>query len=433
MRGLPDWRAARLLALLVAVAGLVTGASCSCGNDGDDGGAAAVEDAADDDSAVDDDESATDDDDASDDDADDDDADDDAAGDDDTETFPPEEQTPFLERGFILPPDSLECTPEDTGVPQPNCNHHGSTVAELPDGTMAAVWYHGVAEKSPDSRIVWSTLAPGETGWTWPEVLFDDPGLSEGNPALWVSESGELLVFFVTITGNGWDQSAIRLIRSDDLDATWGAPVGLREEYCWMARHRPLRLENGELLLPLYSECLAYPTFMRSTDDFATWTEESHLSIPFLLQHLGQIQPSLINLPGGRIAAITRDGFPTHRVKRMVSDDFGQTWTPSRITELPNAGTSVDWVRLLDGHEVVVYNDSPTDRFPLSVALSHDGGETFVAKRDLIDTDDECDGDCQYHYPSIAQSTHDGTIWITYTHDRRTIGWVRFNEAWLLE
>ena len=57
--------------------------------------------------------------------------------------FPPEEQEPFFEKGLILPPNSLECIPESTGVPQTNCNHHGSTVAVFPDGTVGVVWFHG--------------------------------------------------------------------------------------------------------------------------------------------------------------------------------------------------------------------------------------------------------------------------------------------------
>ena len=404
----------RLLLVLLAIALAAVGFSCMSACTGDD----------DDDDA---DDAPEDDDDADDDDSSDDDDDDD----DDDETFPPEEQEPLFARGLILAPGSLECVPEDTGVPQTNCNHHGSTVAELPDGTVAAVWYHGVAEKSPDARIVWSRLAPGASEWTWPEVLYDDPGRSEGNPALWVAEDDTLFVFFVTIFGDSWNEAHVRLTRSTDGGDTWAAPVTLRSENCWMTRNRPLRLDSGELLLPLYNECLAIPTFMRSVDDFATWSENPPSDLSYLLAHTGQIQPALIGLDGGRIAAITRDGLPTQRVKRMTSDDGGYTWTQSLALDLPNSGTAVDQVRLLDGHVVVVFNDDPAERFPLTAALSRDGGETFVCQRDL---DDECDGDsCSFAYPSVMQSRVDGTIWVTYSHEREAIAWVHFNEAWLLD
>ncbi|RJO74510.1 MAG: hypothetical protein C4523_00565 [Myxococcales bacterium] len=347
-------------------------------------------------------------------------------------TFPPESQTPLFERGLILPPDSLPCTPVSTGAPQNECNHHGSVVAELPDGAVAALWYHGEFEKSLDSRLVWSRLAPGASEWTWPELVYDDPDLSEGNATLWVHEDETLFVFFVTIFGGGWDEARVRLLRSHDGGETWEGPVMLREDYCWNIRHRPLRLVNGELLLPLYNECLALPVFMRSADDFETWTEEGHGSGQYLLDHGGQIQPALIHLTDGGVAAITRDGTSFRRIRRMTSHDQGATWTPSELTGLPNSGTSVDWVRLLDGRVVVVFNNDPDQRFPLSVALSRDEGRTFIALRDL-NADCEFEGGCSWAYPSIMQSRKDGTIWVTYTHDRKTIGWVHFNEAWLAQ
>jgi predicted neuraminidase len=268
-------------------------------------------------------------------------------------------------------------------------------------------------------------------------VVFDDPGLSEGNATLWVHEDGTLYVFFVTITGEGWDEAIVRLLRSSDGGTSWSAPVTLREEYCWNVRHRPVRLADGQLLLPLYQECLALPVFMRSSDDFDTWQQDPELS---LFDHVGQIQPALIRVDGpgapagpadSTLFAITRDGTLTQRIHRTRSDDHGLTWTPSEPVGLPNSGTSVDWVRLANGHVVVVFNNDPDERFPLTVALSYDEGERFVAVRDL---NAECDVDpCSYSYPSIMQSAEDGTLWVTYTHERETIGWVHFNEAWLVQ
>ncbi len=347
--------------------------------------------------------------------------------------FPPEDQTPFMEKGLILPPKSLPCTPVSTGVPQNECNHHGSHLTELPDGTIAAAWFHGEAEKSVDSRLVWSKLAPGAAEWTAPEVLYDDPGRAEGNVALWVAGDGALLAFFVTIfEGDAWDNSKIRLLRSPDY-VTWGEPTTVREEYCWMVRYPPLRLRGGDLLLPLYDECLAVPVFMYSSDDFATW-EEQVLDNPggYYFEHPSQIQPSLIPRENGDVAAIMRDGTAQARIQRMVSHDQGRTWDKSEATDLPNSGTSIQWTMLLDGHVVVVFNNSPDSRFPLSAALSVDEGQTFVALRTL---NDECEtaGACAYAYPSVTQSAIDGTIWVSYTHNRETIGWVHFNEAWLAQ
>jgi len=347
--------------------------------------------------------------------------------------FPPKEQEPFFEKGLILPPNSLECIPESTGVPQTDCNHHGSTVEVLPDGTVAVVWFHGEAEKSHDSWNVWSQLKPGAESWTEPVVIFDEPGKAEGNAALWVESDGTLAVVFVTIFGRDWwDDSRIRMIESCDRGETWSDPIMLREEYCWMVRHRPIRLKSGRMVLPLYDECWALPVFMYSDDEFETLREQEFEDQgQYMIDHVTQIQPALIERGDGSLAAITRDGGSNHRIHLMTSADQGDTWTVSQPTQLPNSGTSVDWVRLLDGHVVTVFNNSPDVRFPLAAALSTDEGETYTAVRHL---NDDCpEGGCSYHYPSITQSRKDGSIWVSYTHQRETIGWIHFNEAWLMQ
>ena len=87
--------------------------------------------------------------------------------------------------------------------------------------------------------------------------------------------------------------------------------------------------------------------------------------------------------------------------------------------------------KLTSGRVVVIFNNSTSDRFPLNAAISEDEGRTWRAVGTL---NDECDrGSCGYSYTSLAQDPTDRSIWVTYTHNRETIGWVHFNEAWLLQ
>jgi predicted neuraminidase len=345
--------------------------------------------------------------------------------------FLPGQQTALFEKGLVLPYDSLPCTPLG-GAPQNDCNHHGSSIAQLADGTIAIAWFHGEAEKSVDSRIVWAKRAPGASTFAAPEVLFDDPTRSEGNAVLWVHESQKPWLFFVNIEGNGWGQARMRLIQSmDEAGTAWTAPKTLSDADCWMLRYPPVRLSSGELFLPGYYECLGTPVFVRSKDDFATWTlQESWKDGTWLLDHPGQIQPSVIVTGGARLAAVLRDGSMRKRVMRMTSEDDGKHWTAGLPTGLPNPGVAVAQVRLKDGHVVVVFNNSVTTRAPLTAALSLDDGAHFVAVRDLV-VDDCADDECSY--PHVIQSPTDGTIWVSYTHRRKTIGWVHFNEKWLQE
>ena len=334
---------------------------------------------------------------------------------------------PLFAKGLIAPPNSVACTPAGSTVPQLNCTHDSSSVAVLPDGTLAAAWYHGVGDKSVDSHLLWSRLAPGSPTWSTPAMLYDDPQRAQGSPALWVAEDAALVAFYVTLYGSDWPDSRPFMIRSTDGGASWSTPVQLHDR-CWMVGHRPLRLHSGDLLLPLYDSCLDVPVFMRSHDGGSTWQTGQDVS---LVDHFQQVQPALIQRADDLVVALTRDSDSAGRIAEMHSPDDGVSWSPSRPTELPTAATAIDQLRLPSGHVVVVFTNSPDARFPLTAALSLDEGRTFAALRDLLADCPEGTGKCSYASPSIAYNPKDGTLWVTYTHNQQTIGWVHFSEAWL--
>jgi predicted neuraminidase len=81
-------------------------------------------------------------------------------------------------------------------------------------------------------------------------------------------------------------------------------------------------------------------------------------------------------------------------------------------------------VRLATGTIALAFNNSFTDRTPLSLALSTDSARTFPVVRDVVD------GTGEYSYPAII-ATRDARIQLTYTHERRVIRHVTTNEAWV--
>lgn len=338
---------------------------------------------------------------------------------------------PLLEHGLIVDLDAIPCLDWDTQTPEADCNHHGSSVIVQPDGTVLATWYHGKGEKSKDSRLLWAKKPKGGPWQPW-AVLFDDPGRAEGNPTIWRSErTGELVVFFVTLHGDSWDDGILRAIRSADDGATWSAPVTLREELAWMTRNKPIRLASGELLLPTYDEALYCPSFLISADDFvADWIE-----IPFegveLVKHPHQIQPTVIQRADGTIFAMLRNTNPVvpQVAWEMTSVDDARSWTKATASVIPNSSASLEMIQARRGVVALTFNNSVTGRCPLAVALSDDEGRTWSAVANVLD-------DClasggSYGYPSIAEDPTDGSFWVTYTHDRRTIGWVHVTEAWI--
>lgn len=345
---------------------------------------------------------------------------------------PPPPPPPFLEKGLIVPEDSIPCTDLATGETRSQCNHHGSMVSVRRDGTVFAVWYHGIAEKSKDSAVLWSRRAPGGA-WTAPAVLFDEPGRAEGNPVLWIDDEEEdaLVLFFVTILGESWNDAEVRLIRSGDGGASWGDVVVLREEWGWMTRNHPLRLSTGELLLPCYDERIFVPTYLVSSDGFRAHWEELTLTPDVLIQSFNRLQPSVIERRDGTLFTLLRNAVPNPptRAWQMTSPDFGRTWSAPERSAIPNDGVSMEQTKLRDGRVVAVFNNTTQGRFPLSAALSDDEGRTWSAVADL---NAECpSGGCSYGYASVAEDPTDGSLWVTYTHDRRTIGWVHVSPAWI--
>jgi predicted neuraminidase len=158
------------------------------------------------------------------------------------------------------------------------------------------------------------------------------------------------------------------------------------------------------------------------------------------------------------------------------SHDWGQSWENARPTELPNNNSSVQAIRLHNGHIVMVFNNTNADhvterrvslyddigdgeqesleptpahngksafwgvpRAPLSIALSFDEGHSWRYVKDLEVGDGYCmtnnskeSKNREYSYPSIKQS-EDGLLHITYTYYRQRIKYVRIDESWIME
>ena len=63
-------------------------------------------------------------------------------------------------------------------------------------------------------------------------------------------------------------------------------------------------------------------------------------------------------------------GFPGYIV-RSESHDGGRTWSPGVETEFPNPNAAVALHKLTSGNLLLIYNDSLTDRTPLTLSLIH--------------------------------------------------------------
>lgn len=318
-------------------------------------------------------------------------------------------------------------------------NSHGSTITELPNGDIMVVWYCGSFEKAADVGIWTSTLKKGSASFTEPVLLEKESDRkSEGNPVIYYDiETKRLWLFWVTmdraeykfLTG-GWSLCKMKCKHSDDLGNTWTPSRYLFKSWGKMTRNKPIRMSNGDVILPIYSEWLGTKAnFLISTrDSFAKGAIESKWKkigpIPGNIE-----QPTVVELEPGHLLAYLRTANGSKYKKwiaQIESLDYGRHWTKPKITELPNPNSGCDMVKLKNGHIVLIFNDSPTRRSPLSLAISEDGGKSWPYKR-VLEQDDKL----SFAYPGIIQA-EDGTLWCSYTNKSGiNIRTAHFDEEWI--
>lgn len=309
-------------------------------------------------------------------------------------------------------------------LPTPVC--HASTIAETQPGEFVAAWFGGAVEGNPDVGIWVSRFVGGS--WT-PAVEVATGTQDDGtrlpcwNPVLYQKPGGDLLLFYkvgpspsewwglVRTSGDGgrtWSE-AVRLSR--DGTAIAGGPVG-------PVKNKPVRLADGAVLAPSSTEYDGWRVhFERSGDGGATWEVIGPVNDG---GKIGAIQPSILDLGGGKLVAVgrTRD---SKRVFRIESADGGRTWGETTLTDLPNPNSGTDAVTLADGRHLLVYNHTENGRSPLNVALSRDAvtwTPVVVLERDAG----------EYSYPAVIQAA-DGKVHVTYTWNRKRIEHVVIDPA----
>ncbi len=315
----------------------------------------------------------------------------------------------FFDSGLIFEPGSVDFK---------SC--HGSTLTELPGGDIMAAWYGGDFERAKNVAIYASILEKGKNTWSKPWIIQNTPGKSEGNPVLWTGPDNQIWFFYVTIMKETWNEALIFLKKSNDRGKTWSEPVDITTKYSWMTRNKPLMLENGYILLPIYNETMFDSEFLVSRDNFKTWKMSSIIRSPGT-----NLQPTVVQLSDGSLLTGMRTGSKNGLMWWSKSKNNGKSWSKAFTNKVHNPHSACDMVKLPDGKLALVYNDSPDKRNPLTVAISVDEGVNWDIKKDL-----EKDDFGSYSYPAII-STSDGLIHVTYTYRRESIKYAVFNSKWV--
>jgi predicted neuraminidase len=369
--------------------------------------------------------------------------------------------------------------------PLEHWHNHGSCIVECPNGDLMVCWFHGSGErKSDDVEILGARFEQASQAWTKPFPMADTPGFPDTNCCMIVDPEERLWLLWPTIQANLWESALMKIKRSSDYMRPGQAPVwdvmdvmhvkhegdfaatvdrkltdyastlsldapGLAEHanawmdhvkaqaadkltrrLGWFTRAHPLLLDDGRMLVGLYSDGFSF-SLVGITDDLGkTW----RYSEPIVGG--GNIQPSFAQKADGTLVAYMRDNGPApHRVMVSESTDRGETW--SRVTDHPqlaNPGSGLELMRLADGDWLCISNDLEDGRYSLAVSLSRDEGATWPITRHL-EFDPSHEG--SFHYPSVIQA-RDGSLHATYSYfvsapdgEGKSIKHVHFTKEWV--
>ena len=312
----------------------------------------------------------------------------------------------------------IECELIFKEAPFKQC--HASSLVELSDGRIMAVWFGGTYERHPDV-CVWGSVK-NEEGWSNPEILAD--GIVNDslrypcwNPVLFKNRKGEIFPFYkVGPSPSEW-WGVFK--KSDDNGNTWSIQKELPNDLIGPAKNKPIYLSSGRIVSPSSTErgSIWNCHVEISDDDGYSWSK-IHLDTS---TNYKLIQPALLTLANGNILALMRSD--QNCLVESISKDQGVTWSEPKKTNVPNPNSGIDALSLSNGLHVLVNNPALsgnewyTGRNKLNILVSSDGTTWY----DVLNLEDQESG--EYSYPAIIESS-DGLIHITYTYDRKNIKFV---------
>lgn len=311
---------------------------------------------------------------------------------------------------------------------------HASQLLALPAGhsaTLLAFWFAGTRESGPDVRIAASAFDRVSQRWLPPRWVADRQLLGAqlgfglrrlGNPVAWLDGQGRIHLFVVATGLGGWAAGRILHLRqvgnSPDFEHLAFAPVRvLPLSWLWntsyLVRTAPLPLADGGMVLPVHFELgRKYPVALRFDvrGEFLGMTPMSHRT------HL--LQPALLARAESDWLALLRDGGPQRKLRAVQTDDGGRQWRDLPDPGLPNPDAAVAALALRPGQFVMAHNPRAEGRSALDLSTSADG----LHWTRLL-TLAEGEAGAEYSYPALAYA--DGSLWISYTDQRRAIAWQR--------
>ena len=296
-------------------------------------------------------------------------------------------------------------------------------ILPLRDGRLLLAWSDFYTANSSDwapSRVSAMFSADGGRSWRGKYTLQENIAkINVMAPELLRLRSGKILFLFWSDDSPA-DSRVMWRISSDEAK-TWSSPKPLPLNPApayWMNQHdAAIQLKSGRILEPLYyTEDYRTNKIVRvrpyySDDEAKTWLASKTL----ITVDAGKItaeEPTVVELKDGSVLMLIRNG--TQRIYQTRSRDQGETWSTPEPTDLAAAPRSPVKVGRIPstGDLLVVWNNSPDRRSPLSTAISEDEGKSWKHVKNL-------EQDPQYTYAYTSLTFVDERVLLTYWVGRK--------------
>lgn len=263
---------------------------------------------------------------------------------------------------------------------------HSSCIIETSPGVLAVVWKGGAGKGKCNIDMkenvgIWISFFK-DGCWSEPKQMIHSSDTVCWSPVLSLHPNGELTLFYrygrdprhtVSMLHTYTDSSCKTLAKESYLPG-----VG-------PTKSKPLIDEEGNLI------CGSSVEVGEPDDEFKEtacwievladhgWSKYGPIEIPG--KKFGCIEPALFWGRNGTLKMLCRDRSNRIGLEGWIwmaeSQDRGKTWSELKQTNLPNPDSGIDVVSLDNDTILVFYNHSHTDRYPLSVAVSTDSGNSW--------------------------------------------------------
>jgi len=305
--------------------------------------------------------------------------------------------------------------------------NHAPQLCWVTPSLLACVWMAGSQEGTAGMGIYLSLLSEGAGAWTAPQLISQDPERSEQNPLLFVADGFLHLIHTAQrsrqpndaswTAGSSFSMQWTAQLRTQSLataaivagDPTswgpdaWSEATDLMEEPAF-CRHPPLLCADGNWLLPIYRSLEQGGAFGHDHSQVLRLrVDGSHLHREHLVEvphSMGRVHGSLVTSADGQELLLFFRSRLADRIYRSQGGLNGEGWSVPEAIDLPNNNSSIQACRLASGRLAMIYNrfcfepdpaqpqawgeaNWPQTRWPLSIALSPDDGETWPWIRDI--------------------------------------------------